>query len=169
MRVELRDRPWSVRAFYRVWMRLPYVNEDMLGCGVYALSEAGRGRFGDFPEIIADDEYVRLQFAPGERSAVDGAVFTSVPPRTLWRLIDINVRRLVGDIEIRERFPQHIHYESKGHGLALTTLGRDPRLWPALALYVFAKLASLAVYRWRRFRGRHKRWARDDTSRHPRA
>ena len=167
MRVDLSDRPWSVRAFYEVWLRLPYVNEDLLGCGVYALSEAGRRRFGDFPEIIADDEFVRLQFAPGERRGVDGAWFTIVPPRTLWRLIDINVRRIVGDVEIQERFPDRIPPPANGHAGALAALARQPGRWPALALYVAAKLASLAVYRWRRARGRHKRWARDETSRAP--
>ena len=52
----------AVRMFYRAWERVPYFNDSMIGSGVYALSEAGRGRFDRFPPIIADDGFVRLQF-----------------------------------------------------------------------------------------------------------
>ena len=53
---------WAVQAYYRVWMALPYIQEGMMGAGVYAMSRKGRERFGPFPDIIADDGYVRLQF-----------------------------------------------------------------------------------------------------------
>ena len=74
MTVDLRGAGAAVRAYYRIWMRLPYVREGMIGVGVYALSEEGRGRFGAFPDVIADDGYVRMLFArrrarPGRRRA----------------------------------------------------------------------------------------------------
>ena len=65
MTVDLRGSGAAVRAYYRIWMRLPYVREGMIGVGVYALSEEGRGRFGAFPDVIADDGYVRMLFADG--------------------------------------------------------------------------------------------------------
>src|SRR5579862_4645640 len=40
------DRSWPVRAFYQVWLATPYHQEQMVGTGVYALSEQGRSRFG---------------------------------------------------------------------------------------------------------------------------
>ena len=55
MRVDLSGAPWAVRAYYRIWLRLPYHREGMIGSGVYALSERGRARFGEFPDIISDD------------------------------------------------------------------------------------------------------------------
>ena len=50
MDVDLQRSSLAVRAYYRVWERLPYVREGMIGVGVYALSEEGRRRFGEFPE-----------------------------------------------------------------------------------------------------------------------
>ena len=63
MDVDLRGSSLAVRAYYRIWMRLPYVREGMIGVGVYALSEEGRRRFEEFPEVIADDGYVRMLFS----------------------------------------------------------------------------------------------------------
>jgi len=40
MKVDLEARGWAIRAFYSVWLRTPYVTEDMIGCGVYAISGA---------------------------------------------------------------------------------------------------------------------------------
>ena len=50
MKVDLTDRKWAVRAYYEIWTRLPYHVSGMIGSGVYALSEAGRGRFDVFPD-----------------------------------------------------------------------------------------------------------------------
>ena len=73
MRVDLDNRSWPIRAFYDVWMRTPYVNDNMLGCGVYAISESGRRRFDRFPDIIADDCFIRLLFKDDEKTSVDDA------------------------------------------------------------------------------------------------
>ena len=84
MDVDLRGSSLAVRAYYRVWARLPYVREGMIGVGVYALSEEGRRRFGEFPEMIADDGYVRMLFSPSERIRVDDApVRVYAPERSL--------------------------------------------------------------------------------------
>ena len=64
---ELRDCSWPVRAFYDIRRRLPSFSEGIGGSGVYALSEIGRRRFGAFPNLVADDTYVRVQFKPEER------------------------------------------------------------------------------------------------------
>jgi glycosyltransferase involved in cell wall biosynthesis len=58
---------WAVRAFYDIRCRLPSAHEGIGGSGVYALSEIGRRRFDNFPNLIADDTYVRIQFKPEER------------------------------------------------------------------------------------------------------
>jgi len=38
MRVDLSHSPWLVRAYYQIWLRLPYHLEGMVGSGVYAMS-----------------------------------------------------------------------------------------------------------------------------------
>jgi len=166
MRVELSDRRWSIRAYYAVWMRLPYVNHGMLGCGVYAVSRAGRARFGAFPSIIADDDFVRVQFSPEERATVQDAWFVMTPPQKLSSLVDINLRRFAGDRELARVVPaEQLERSRSHHGSALLRLAAEPALWPALAVYLYVKVATLALYTYRRLVGRHKAWARDDSSR----
>jgi glycosyltransferase involved in cell wall biosynthesis len=165
MEIDLSDRSWSIRAFYDVWMRLPYVNENMLGCGVYAISEQGRARFEEFPPIIADDCFIRLLFAPHERRAVEGVRFRMTPPKTLHSLIHINVRRLAGESEMAEIYGEVPRREHRKQRLELLKLFLRPQLWPSLLVYCYAKAASVGLYRWKEKRGRHKEWARDQTSR----
>jgi glycosyltransferase involved in cell wall biosynthesis len=67
---ETTGRPRTVRSYYRTWQRLPFLNEEPIGNGVYALSMAGRARFGEFPPLIADDLFVLRHFARHERRAL---------------------------------------------------------------------------------------------------
>lgn len=80
--VNLTGCSWLVRKYYGIRSRLPSSREGIGGSGVYALSEAGRGRFGQFPDVIADDTYVRLQFKLEERETLP-CVKSTVSPRAL--------------------------------------------------------------------------------------
>lgn len=42
----------------------------MIGTGVFALSRTGRERFNLFPDIIADDGFIRAMFKKEERVSV---------------------------------------------------------------------------------------------------
>lgn len=165
MRVDLEDRGWPIRAYYDIWLRTPYVEEGMLGSGVYAISEEGGSRFTTFPDIIADDGFARLLFTPGERLIVEDARFLMTPPETLRSLIHINVRRRVGRFEMAELHPETTEQEAKHQRGALYRFFAKPALWPSLAVYLYAKVACMAIYWVRERQGRHKEWNRDDTSR----
>ena len=67
--------------------------------------------------------------------------------------------------EMDELYPQSTGGERVGQRQFLLSLLKDPGRWPAMAVYVYAKFATLAEYRWKRFRGRHKEWNRDQSSR----
>lgn len=165
MRVDLEGRGWPIRAYYDIWLRTPYVEEGMLGSGVYAISEEGGSRFTTFPDIIADDGFARLLFKPEERVTVEDAWFLMTPPETLRSLIHINVRRRVGRFEMAELHPETTRDEAKHQRGALYRLFAKPSLWPGLAVYLYAKIACMAIYFVRERQGRHKEWNRDDTSR----
>lgn len=51
----------------RSWMRLPWVQDDIAGSGVVSVNRAGRTRWGEYPDVVADDGYVAWQFPPEER------------------------------------------------------------------------------------------------------
>ena len=83
---------WPVRAYYRIWQRLPAVREGLFGRGVIALSEEGHARVAALPPLMADDLAVSLAFAPRERRVVESARVTVLPPRTWADLIRRRVR-----------------------------------------------------------------------------
>ena len=111
MQVDLRGSSLAVRAYYRVWTRLPYVREGMIGVGVYALSEDGRRRFEAFPDVIADDGYVRTLFDPGERVRVDDAPVRVYAPERFSDLVRIKTRSRLGRYELGQRFPDLVARE----------------------------------------------------------
>jgi glycosyltransferase involved in cell wall biosynthesis len=165
MEVDLSCASWFVRAFYKVWLKLPYLKEGMIGSGAYAVSEAGRRRFGGFPPITADDAFVRLQFSAAERVTVASCTFTITPPRTLAGVVKIKTRGHFGNFELRKRYPNLFAKNETQHGGALLGLARNPLNWPALAVYAYVRVVSrLLSYRRYRF-GDHKHWERDDSSR----
>lgn len=165
IRVDLAQASLPVRLYYDIWLRTPYVQEGMLGSGVYAMSEEGGRRFETFPDIIADDGFVRLLFEPHERRSVDDTWFLMTPPRTLRSLIHINVRRRVGLYEMAEIHPETTQQEASTQRGELYRFFAKPKLWPGLAVYLYAKVVCMAIYWWKARQGRQKEWNRDDTSR----
>jgi glycosyltransferase involved in cell wall biosynthesis len=169
MQVDLRGSSLAVRGYYRIWTRLPYVREGMIGVGVYALSEGGRRRFEAFPDVIADDGYVRMLFGPGERLRVDDAPVRVYAPRRLSDLERIKTRSRLGRYELRQRFPDLVADEraTKSYRSAIKEIVVRPWLWPAAIVYAVVLLRS---------RQRAKRqltsiddyvWERDQSSRKP--
>jgi glycosyltransferase involved in cell wall biosynthesis len=156
-----------VRAYYDVWMALPYVREGMVAAGAYAISEAGRARFGDFPDVIADDGYVRLLFGPGERVEVPGAVCRVLAPLTLADLVKIKTRSRLGVIELARRFPDLYRPDAgrKGYGKALLSLLSRPALYPGLIPYAWVTLVSRARARAQSRDFQSYAWERDNSSR----
>lgn len=130
---------WMVRAYYRVWLSLPYVAEGMMGCGVYALNAAGRARIGELPEIIADDGFVRASFLPSERVRVDRAVALVRAPRTLKDLIKIKTRSRLGSYQLNARFGGRLpgQNERVQHRSAWLGMLGKPALWPSAVAYLY--------------------------------
>jgi glycosyltransferase involved in cell wall biosynthesis len=163
LRMDLRPAPWLVRAYYEIWMRLPYNASGMVGTGVYALSKAGRQRFDRFPDLIADDGFVRFCFSPEERVRVDDAYSWVDPPQSLWGLIKIKTRSRLGFYQHRQALPQRRAADHKSAAGLLRTFLPHPRLWPLLPLYVGISLfVRLRAARQLRAAGA-ARWERDDS------
>ena len=154
-----------VRAFYRTWMQLPYVTQNLIGCGVYGLSAAGRSRFGEFPNLIADDCFVRLQFTGDEKHSVAEQHFSVRAPRTLSSLIRINSRRLEGQRQLRKHFRQTTQREGQQQKRVLLSRLANPLGWPDLLIYLWVRLASMTALRLRLMRGERETWSRDESSR----
>jgi glycosyltransferase involved in cell wall biosynthesis len=155
----------AVKAFYRVWASLPYARRGMIGSGIYGVSSLGRKRFGVFPDIIADDAYVRLQFTVEERLTVDAAGFTIIPPVNVRRLVAIKTRAALGGIELNRKFPELIEREERGNPSAIGANLRDGRQRIDTGIYLLIKALIKINVLFRLLTGQHKRWDRDPTSR----
>jgi glycosyltransferase involved in cell wall biosynthesis len=149
------------RAYFAIFSRLGYVKHHLIGAGVYGLSEAGRLRFDEFPDVIGDDAYVYGLFRDDERYNPPGAMFTIRAPRNLRSLYRRQVRMALGNLQLKER----------GHSVSapppnwLGVILHNPRLAPAGILYVvvqgFALLKARSLLRANSVRA----WCRDETSR----
>ena len=161
---ELTGCSWAVRAFYDIRRRLPSFGEGIGGSGVYALSETARRRFGDFPKLVADDAFVRVQFKPEERETL--ADFNSIvfAPRKVSNLIGIETRADFGNFQLAHLHPELLTNKGDSNHRALLNLLKRPLLWLRILVYLYVRTVA-----------RHKAknllesndfvWERDDTSR----
>jgi len=162
--INLAGCSWSVRKYYEVRSRLPSSREGIGGSGVYALSEEGRRRFTQFPDVIADDLYVRLQFRPEERETLTYAKSIVFPPRTVSRLVAVRTRAHAGIRELACRSLELSANKGETNHRTLLALFNEPRLWPGLLIYCYVNLLGRFRARLRVRKGTSV-WQRDDTSR----
>lgn len=153
-----------VRMYFSIRSRLPSACQGIGGSGVYALSEAGRRRFTRFPDVIADDTYVRLQFRPDERETLSTVKSKVFPARTIRQLIAVRTRAHAGTFELVRRLPELSANIGETNKRALIGLFKKPHLWPGLAVFCYVNIVARcrAVMR---SRVRATVWQRDDTSR----
>lgn len=116
------------RAYRRIYRQVPFIARGVPGCGLFAVNEAGRARWGDWPQIISDDTFARLNFTGDERSVVPGRYHW--PLVEGWRaLVKVRRRQNVGVDEISRKFPQLAANDDKpslGLGQKLAMALRDP-------------------------------------------
>ncbi len=115
-------------------MRLPFVQGGAVGAGLFAVNAAGRARWGDWPAIISDDTFARVNFSPAERTEVPAAYHWPMV-EGLRNLIRVRRRQDAGVEEVYRHYPQLRDNEGKRPV--------TPRDLPRLAL---AAPLGLAVY-----------------------
>lgn len=165
MDVDLKQSSWMVKAFYKVWLQLPYHQRGMIGSGFYALSHEGRKKFGAFPPIIADDGFVRAQFSDSERQTLDSCAFRITAPTNLWDLIRVKTRARLGLWELGMRFPATRHREKKDWSIAVKQFLGSPKLLVYSPAYLFIALATRFRASFMFNRLTEYRWERDESSR----
>ena len=95
---------WVTRHYTRFWQTTGFMTHGVPGFGVFAMNRTGRARWGEWPDIISDDTFARLNFRPEERIAV--------PAPYAWPMIEgfaplVRVRRRqdIGVAEVEQLFP----------------------------------------------------------------
>lgn len=143
-----RSPSWVTRRYARVWSRLPWVSDDAIGGGFYAVSAEGRQRWGRFPDLLSEDTFVHAQFLRGERRVLDRCSFVIPLPDGFHDLLTIRTRQFSGNRQLarqcgpgagdwgRATFPV-----GRRIGFLLTT----PGIWLDLPLYFLVNVLA----RWR--------------------
>jgi glycosyltransferase involved in cell wall biosynthesis len=137
-------RSWASRAYRRIYRKVPYNTSTVAGYGLFAVNPAGRARWGTFPDIIADDQFVRLQFDPDERVRVP-ARYRWWLVEGFWTLVRVRGRQDRGNAEIAALWPEKLAREDKAPTdagwMARAALG-DP-----VGFFIYATVIALARYR----------------------
>ena len=105
LNLNLNKSSWMVRQYYNTWLSLSYAQNATLGSGLYILSKIGREKFHYFPNIIADDYFVRSHFSANERILSKQTSFTVNAPHNLFCLIKIKTRSLQGNLQLKKMIP----------------------------------------------------------------
>jgi hypothetical protein len=120
-----------VRAYYRVWQELPWVQAMPSGRAAYALAWELRAPQGRFPDVVADDQWATALVSRAEVAVVEATVDV-YPVPTLRELLAVRTRVYRGNRDsVRSRNP--------GRGSqrpALLQVARRPGNWLGLATFV---------------------------------
>ncbi|MGP6089430.1 glycosyltransferase family 2 protein [Antarctobacter jejuensis] len=103
--VEIAAESAFSRAYARFWRQVPFMRDVVPGCGLFAVNAAGRARWDQFPEIISDDIFVRLQFTPQERRGV-GSSYRWPIAEGCRNLVKVRRRQNAGVAQIAARYPE---------------------------------------------------------------
>ncbi|MEP2530303.1 glycosyltransferase [Shimia sp.] len=118
----------ATRAYARIYSRVPFVTHGVPGAGLFAVNEAGRARWQAFPDIISDDTFVRLSFAPKERIGVS-AGYDWPLVEGFSNLVRVRRRQNAGVAELARLYPGLLAHDDKpslGPGGLLTLALSDP-------------------------------------------
>jgi glycosyltransferase involved in cell wall biosynthesis len=166
-RLDLTGRPLPVRAFYAINSRLPVYDGALFGRGLIGLSQTGRGRFGEFPDVIADDLFLDSQFAADEKREVASVAVTVGTPRRTTDLVRRLVRVRAGNAALRAGESAGRDGPAAVRAAVRSSWLRDvvvPRPWLAPAAVCYAGLTVTAAVLARRGGGSVD-WGHDESAR----
>ena len=129
------------RAFARFYRTVPFLRDGVPGCGLYAVNRAGRARWKAFPDVIADDTFVRLNFTAAERVKV-AAPYDWPLVSGFGNLVKVRRRQDAGVAEIAAQFPELLQNDDKLPYRAKDVLRNALHQPFSFAIYVAVRLAG---------------------------
>jgi glycosyltransferase involved in cell wall biosynthesis len=153
--VDVSHSPWLVREYFAINSRLPVFNNALFGRGVVALSAEGRGRFGRFPDIIADDLFLDSLFTGAEKNQVESVSAVVTAPQRTRDLLRRLARVRRGNASMRAASGGRARSADRRSWMRDVAL-RNPALVPAAVCYaaitatasVLAKLPGRSGNMW---------------------
>lgn len=133
-------KTWVSQAYRRIYSRVPFFTHGVAGCGLFAVNELARKRWGQFPDIISDDTFVRLHFSPKERIGVS-ATYQWPIVEGLSNLLKVRRRQNIGVAQIATLYPALLKNDDKPPSSYMHILKlflSDPI---GFCIYIFVSLA----------------------------
>ncbi|RYH01298.1 glycosyltransferase [Salipiger sp. IMCC34102] len=103
---------FASRAYREIYRRVPFQTRTIPGAGYFAVNAAGRARWEIFPDVIADDLFVRLQFDKNERIQLSDS-FRWELTEGFRALVRVRRRQDTGTRDLLARFPRLVANEDK--------------------------------------------------------
>ncbi|AOS97221.1 Glycosyl transferase family 2 [Microbulbifer aggregans] len=152
------EASWIVRKYYSAWMKTIFYREQGFGGGVFALNKPARVKFGSFPDLIADDTYVRRTVGLKNIKVVKNSKAYARVPRTVASLLKVLSRVKLGNRQLNQTIGLCANRHSKAN--AYENLG-------FLELVIYLLINSVAqLLAWKPIDKMDSyRWQRDETSR----
>ncbi|MCP4836223.1 MAG: glycosyltransferase family 2 protein [Phycisphaera sp.] len=134
------------------------------GSGCFVLTREGRGRWGEFPDVVADDGFVHGHFRSSEAATVEGTTAIVGPPHDLGSMTKVRARVRRGRMELDQRFPELMKNHESQVGGSLGRMLVRPWTWPALAVYCWVRISERRLAR-RQLAAGETGWGRDESAR----
>ncbi|MDP9980741.1 exopolysaccharide biosynthesis WecB/TagA/CpsF family protein [Pseudarthrobacter oxydans] len=156
VRFDLQHAHPLIHSYYRTRLHLPAARSGLWGGGVYGLSQEGRQRFEQFPNLTADDLFVDRLFEPSEKAVLDVEPVVICPPRTPKDQLAVLHRVYRGNAE-----------QNDGHSTASQTLSEVVRSIRGPLSAVHASVYMGFALAGRRGTAHPAGWERDASTRQP--
>jgi len=163
----------TVKSFYRAWYNTAHVQQSGYGAGAYTLNQKARSRFQQWPDLIADDAFVRTHFSPDETLVARDIDVSVKAPKTLWSLIKVKSRSKLGNLQLKAYAQDHVNHTSSRdlksdrrnpHRPGQHRLSTTPQKWYDIWVYIVVNILALSLAKWAFFRG-EQTWYRDNSNR----
>jgi hypothetical protein len=105
LRYDTTGASWLVKRYYGQRVRLPGVQTELCGAGVYGLSATARSRFDAFHDVIADDLFAARVVDPSEVTIVPCAPVEINVPRNVRSLVRTLARANRGNRQLFDQMP----------------------------------------------------------------
>jgi hypothetical protein len=111
--------------------------------GAYAVSAAGRLRWGAFPSLHSDDKFVRSQFHRDERQTLDDCSYEVLLPASLSELVRARRRYNNGNRELASLLRgKPGHNDVPRHAGVAQRLLKQPDRWLSVAAFLTVHLLA---------------------------
>ncbi len=149
------DSSSAVKRYFNVSENSKY-NKELRLSNVIALSAIGRQAVGDFPEVIADDEYLRRQLKFNEYAVLRTHSYAFKTPKDMFNLISVLSRVERGNMQLNKI---GVHAKENTTGTQESTSFLDRSIFVVVKL--IAKTLAWLQYHF----GNNSKWQRDESTR----